>query len=190
MFLLSRPTDVQIAKFLQARVNDDFSYPEVGLTRENAAPTGYNIDHNRQLLGSGDVAFQRAKQAICEWEMFDFPWARLCYPDTPIEVGRNVAVAIEHFGFYSLNASRIVYTLDEPTLFGFAYGTLSEHGEIGEERFTVKMHTTGEIWYDLYAFSRPNSTLARIGYALARHLQKRFAADSKAAMLEAVRGLR
>ena len=87
--------------------------------------------------------------------MFDFPWVRLCYPDTPIEAGRNIAVAIEHLGFYSLNATRIVYTIDEAARFGFAYGTLSEHGEIGEERFSVEQLPSGEVWYDLYAFSRP-----------------------------------
>jgi len=122
--------------------------------------------------------------------MFDFPWVRLCYPDTPIEVGRTVAIAIEHFGFYSLNAARIVYTIDEPARSGFVYGTLSEHGEIGEERFSVEHLASGEVWYELYAFSRPGSLLARLGYPLARHLQKRFATDSKAAMLDAVAGLR
>jgi len=181
---------MQIREFLADLEDDRFSYPEVGATRNAAAPPGYNIDHNRQSLGSGDEIFQRAKQAIREWKMFDFPWVRVCYPDTPIEVGRNVAVAIEHFGFYSLNATRIVYTIDEANRFGFAYGTLSEHGEIGEERFSVEQLSSGDVWYDLFAFSRPASLLARLGYPLSRHLQKQFAADSKAAMLEAVAGLR
>jgi uncharacterized protein (UPF0548 family) len=190
MFLLSRPDEERIAEFLRARQSDHFSYSEAGATSDAAPTPGYNVDHNRQLLGDGNQVFERAKQAIREWKMFDFPWVRLCYPDTPIEVGRTLAVAIEHFGFYSLNATRIVYTIDEPKRFGFAYGTLPEHGEIGEERFSVEMLPGGEVWYDLYAFSRPASVLARLGYPLARHLQKRFGADSKAAMLEAVAGLR
>ena len=190
MFLLSLPNEERIAEFLRARESDHFSYPEVGATRNAAPPIGYNVDHNGQLLGSGEEVFERAKQAIRQWKMFDFPWVRLCYPDTPIEVGCTLAIVIEHFGFYSLNGTRIVYTIDEAMRFGFAYGTLSEHGEIGEERFSVEHLSSGEVWYDLYAFSRPGSLLARIGYPLARSLQKRFAADSKAAMLEAVAGLR
>jgi uncharacterized protein (UPF0548 family) len=190
MFLLLRPNEKQIEGFLRARENDHFSYPEVGATSGTSAPSGYNVDHNRQLLGRSDEDFERAKQAIRQWKMFDFPWVRLCYPNTPIEVGRTLAVAIKHFGFYSLNATRVVYTLDEESRFGFAYGTLSEHGEIGEERFSVEMLPNGDVWYDLYAFSRPCSLLAKIGYPLARHLQKRFAGYSKAAMLEAVAGLR
>jgi uncharacterized protein (UPF0548 family) len=190
MFLLSRPNEKQIEEFLRARENDHFSYPEVRATRGTSAPPDYNVDHNRQILGHGNEDFERAKQTIRQWKMFDFPWVKLCYPDTPIEVGRTLAVAIKHFGFFSLNATRIVYTIDEQSRFGFAYGTLSEHGETGEERFSVELHSSGEVWYDLYAFSRPASIFARIGYPLARHLQKRFAADSKAAVLEAVAGLR
>jgi uncharacterized protein (UPF0548 family) len=119
--------------------------------------------------------------------MFAFDWVGLFHNDTPIEVGRTVAIMVRHFGFYSLNGARIVYTLDEPGRFGFAYGTLTEHGEIGEERFSVEYDAaTGEVWYDLYAFSRPASMLAKLGYPLSRHLQKAFARDSKIAMLAAV----
>jgi uncharacterized protein (UPF0548 family) len=39
------------------------------------------------------------------------------------------------------------------------------------------------VFYDLYAFSRPNQLLAKLGYPLARHLQHRFARDSLQAMV-------
>jgi hypothetical protein len=45
---------------------------------------------------------------------------------------------------------------------------------------------TQEVWYDILAFSRPNQFLVRLGYPVARGLQKKFAADSKRAMLNAV----
>jgi uncharacterized protein (UPF0548 family) len=44
----------------------------------------------------------------------------------------------------------------------------------------------GAVWYDILAFSRPRQLLARLGYPLARRLQKRFARDSAAAMQRAV----
>jgi len=100
-----------------------------------------------------------------------------------------VAILIRHFGFYSLNAAQIVYVIDEPQQFGFAYayGTLAEHGESGEERFSVDFDDeTGEVSYDLFAFSKPNHFLAKLGYPLVRNLQKQFAEDSKAAMLRAI----
>jgi len=123
------------------------------------------------------------------WKMFDMPWIELCWPDTPIEPGATVAVLVSHLGFWSLNACRIVYVIGEhgaSEKYGFAYGTLPEHGERGEERFTVESNSDGTVSYDLYAISRPG-TSARLAYPYTRALQKRFARDSKAAMQTAVR---
>lgn len=189
MFLLVRPGGDVVLKFLSARREDEFSYAELGATN-GPAPDGYIVDHNRILLGIGADVFERAKAAVIEWKMFDLEWVELFRQDTSIEVGQTVAILVQHFGFYSLNAARIVYTIDEQAepRFGFAYGTLKEHGEIGEERFLVEMSMeTGEVWYDLYAFSRPGALLAMIGYPLSRYLQKAFARDSKQAMLAACR---
>jgi uncharacterized protein (UPF0548 family) len=122
--------------------------------------------------------------------MFNIPWLRLCYPTAPIRVGTDVAVLVHHVGFFSLNACRIVYLVENDAgieSFGFAYGTLEEHAESGEERFTVEWKRDEDrVLYDILAFSRPRQMLARIGYPLSRLLQKRFAEGSKAAMLEAV----
>ena len=55
-----------------------------------------------------------------------------------------------------MNACRIVYVIDEQgssERYGFAYGTLPDHMERGEERFTVEFDTDDQtVWYDLYAF--------------------------------------
>lgn len=192
LFTFRNPTNSRIAAFLAASKDTAFSYPSVGASLHEGDPgidlDGYNIDHNQVVIGCGERDFERAKQAIREWKMFDMPWVELCWPDTPIEEGRTVAILIRHFGFYSLNAARIVYTIDEPDRFGFAYGTLEDHGESGEERFSVRFdRESGVVAYDLSAFSRPNHLLTRLGYPLTRILQKAFAADSKAAMLRAVK---
>ena len=186
MFLLTRPDAAQIDEFLRARETDSFSYPEVGATR-GRPPAGYVVDHNRVLLGRGKAGFDRAKQAVREWKMFDVPGLELFYPDTPIEPGRNVAPLARHLGFYSLNSCRIVYVIDEPDRFGFAYGTLPEHAESGEERFTVEFHPdSGEVWYDVFAFSRPGNLLVTLGYPYGRYRQKKFGEGSKAAMKRSV----
>lgn len=189
MFLITKPTPDEVDYFLEDRRSEGFSYPEVGATK-TGAPSGYVVDHNRVQLGSGISDYERAKSAIRQWKMFALDWVELCYEDTPIEVGQTVGILVTHFGFYSLNAARIVYTIDESAeidRFGFAYGTLAEHAEIGEERFSVEFHhNNAEVWYDLFAFSKPGSLLARIGYPLSRHLQRSFASDSKKAMLKAM----
>jgi uncharacterized protein (UPF0548 family) len=188
MFYASRPIRNSIDAFLAAQQNQKFSYEEVGASRHEA-PKGYTADHNRVQLGRGADTFERAKRAIQCWKMFEMAWISLCWPDTPIVPGANVAVVVSHLGFWSMNACRIVYLIEEHgslEKYGFAYGTLPEHGELGEERFTVEFHPDDQsVWYDLYAFSRPTA-LARLAYPFTRRLQKRFARDSKSAMLKAV----
>jgi uncharacterized protein (UPF0548 family) len=88
-----------------------------------------------------------------------------------------------------MNACRIVYLVEENSAhekYGFAYGTLSEHAERGEERFTVEWNKQDDsVWYDIFAISKPGP-LAKLAYPYARRLQKRFAEDSKKAMRRAV----
>ena len=132
-----------------------------------------------------------AKEALQQWKIFDLSWLRLFWPSTPIVVGETVAVLASFANLYWLNACRIVYAIDEASpmrRYGFAYGTLDDHAEMGEERFTVEWHAdTDEVWYDILAFSRPHQLLPRVGRGFARRLQKRFASDSMAAMMRAVK---
>jgi len=187
VFSLTPPSDSDIRRFISKAKDTGFSYPEVGASA-TTAPAGYNVDHNRVRLGRGDGTWQRAVEAIRAWRMFSMPWVSVHWPNAPIQVGTDVAVSMHHFGFYSLNACRIVYVVDEEgpiERFGFAYGTLGEHAESGEERFTVEWNREDDsVWYDILAFSRPRQTLARLGYPLSRLLQKKFAQGSKLAMLQ------
>jgi uncharacterized protein (UPF0548 family) len=187
VFSLTAPSVSDIRRFISKVKDKGFSYTEVGASA-TTAPAGYNVDHNRVRLGRGDGTWQRAVEAIRAWRMFSMPWVSLHWPSAPIQVGTDVAVSIHHFGFYSLNACRIVYVVDEEgpiERFGFAYGTLGEHAESGEERFTVEWNREDDsVWYDILAFSRPRQMLARLGYPLSRSLQKKFARGSKLAMLQ------
>jgi len=191
MFLLREPSASVIESFLAAGRRQPFSYPEVGASR-GAAPAGYNVDHNRVLLGSGEEAFARAVSAVRSWQMFDLGWCRLYPRGAPVEAGTTVAVLVRHFGFWSLNACRIVYLLEERGLlqrYGFAYGTVAGHAEIGEERFSVEWDKGDRsVWYDLYAFSRPGHLMAKAAYPVSRALQRRFAKGSKEAMVRAMNG--
>jgi uncharacterized protein (UPF0548 family) len=188
MFSLSKPSPDIIHAFLAAQKAQQFSYGHVGASR-TTAPDGYVVDHNRVQLGVGSAVFERAKHALRQWKMFEMSWLELCWPNVPIVAGSTVAVVLQHLRFWSLNACRIVYTIEEREaieMYGFAYGTLPDHAEMGEERFTVEFHANDEtVWYDIYALSRPRP-LARLAYPFTRALQKRFASDSKRAMQRAV----
>jgi uncharacterized protein (UPF0548 family) len=189
MLLFRRPTAFRIQQFLETQVALSFSYPHVGATA-GSPPAGYNVDHTRVLLGSGPDVFARAATALRQWQHFRLGWVELHSLDTAIEPGKAVAVLAHVCGVWFLNACRIVYVVEEQepvTRFGFAYGTLPEHAESGEECFTVEWQRPEDsVWYNILAFSRPNQLLSRLGYPAVRRLQKRFARDSAAAMRRAV----
>jgi uncharacterized protein (UPF0548 family) len=182
MLRIRRPGPERVRDFVAGQRERPFSYEGVGCTRDERRPERFAIDHNRQLLGTGAAAFERAKQAVRAWRMFPAPWTAIEPDDAPIETGTTVAVHVRVLGLWWLNATRIVYTIDEPRKFGFAYGTLPGHAELGEERFVVEHLADDTVWYDVLAYSRPRHLLARLAYPLARHFQKRFGRESKAAM--------
>ena len=189
MFLASKPSAKFVKEFIAAQKDLPFTYAEVGATRDQL-PAGYTHDHNSIVLGKGRVVFQRAVSALRSWRQFDLGWVEIVPPDLPIKVGAVGAVRAHTFGVWSLSATRIVYVvneLDNVSRFGFAYGTLPDHVESGEERFLVEWYqTTDEVKYDILAFSKPRHRLVRLGSPLARHLQKRFARESLLKMLSCV----
>ena len=188
MFLARQPSVETIRKFISSQHDLPFSYPEVGATRSDEKPPGYNVDHNRVRLGDGEEVYLRAVAALRNWKQFDLGWVTIVPPKTPVEVGRIVAIQARTFGFWSLSAARIVYVIDEEApvkRFGFAYGTLPNHVECGEERFTIERREDNSVWYDIYAFSHPQHPLVRLGFLVARKLQKRFVRDSLAVMVRA-----
>jgi uncharacterized protein (UPF0548 family) len=200
MFLLKQPSEERIRQFISLQREQPFSYPEVGASRHGEVERveGYTIDHNRIKLGVGQRTFERTVAALRSWKHFDLGWVRIVPPEATVEVGATVAVLARPFALWSLNACRIVYVIDDDDTamnadngttvrrFGFAYGTLRDHAERGEERFTIEWRSNDDsVWYDILAFSRPN-LLAKLGYPITRRLQKKFAHDSLAAMVKAV----
>ncbi len=185
MFLIRRPSSETIEQFISSQRDLSFTYDQVGATRTQP-PAGYTVDHNRIRLGEGEETYGRGIAALRSWTHFDLGWVRIVPPGTTVEAGMTVAVEAKTFGFWSLSACRIVYVIDEKgplKKFGFAYGTLRDHVECGEERFTVERREDDSVWYDIYAFSRPHHPIVRLAFPLARMLQKRFARDSLAAMV-------
>ena len=183
MFLARQPSAETIRHFISSQHDLPFSYREVGATRGEETPPGYKIDHNRLRLGDGEAVYLRAVAALRNWKQFDLGWVTIVPARTPVEVGRIVAVQASTFGFWSLSAARIVYIIEDEgpvRRFGFAYGTLPNHVECGEERFMIEWLEDNSVWYDIYAFSHPEHPLVRLAFPIARKLQKRFAKESLA----------
>lgn len=188
MILLHCPTAEQINDFRAAQAALDFTYAGIGCTA-GTPPAGYVVDETRTELGGGASTFRAGCEAIRRWEPFRLKWVQTFPPDLPVRKGEVVAIMAHVGPFWWLNAARVVYVLSEDgpvRRFGFAYGTLPDHVESGEERFLVEWNRHDDsVWYTLRAFSRPRHWLARLGYPLTRRGQRRFARDSADAMRRA-----
>ena len=184
MISLFMPSDTQIKVFLDRQRIQSITYGDAGFT-QRSCPLEFDRDHNRIELGRGLDVFRRACDAISQWRMFPKEWTAI-RPETPrLEVGSDIAMLAHLFGVWWWNACRIMYLVDDleqTRTFGFAYGTLPSHVEMGEERFMVELDNEGVVWYDILAYSRPRHPLVRLMYPLARKMQRRFVRDSQSAM--------
>jgi uncharacterized protein (UPF0548 family) len=182
---LRKPAAARITAFIERQRELPFSYAEVGATA-GAPPRGYDCDDHRVCLGTGAGVFHAARAALRQWRQFPLGWTAIAPAQTPLVAGQTVAMLVRALGVWWLNACRVVYVFDEdwPTRrFGFAYGTLAAHVERGEERFSVEWDDDDRVWYEIRAFSRPRYWLARVGYPLARRMQRRFVRESQASMI-------
>jgi uncharacterized protein (UPF0548 family) len=197
MIVLREPTDVQLRAYLARQSEQDFSYDCIRCTRDGpVARQGWKFDSHRVLLGHGREVFQRGSQAIDAWQMFPSEMTRVVGCDKPRE--RLDVVVVYRSAIFLMRLimpARIVYTIDDAAddsacavgRYGFAYGTLPDHPERGEERFTIEWdRSTDAVYYSLVAVSQPAHWIARAGYPYARLEQSRFRRLSGLAMQAAV----
>ena len=94
--------------------------------------------------------------------------------DAAIEVGSVVALALPVMGIWVTAACRVVWVVDEPDAFGFAYGTLPHHPESGEESFVVRRRPDGSV-VEIVAVSKPQSILTKLAGPIGAYIQRRTA---------------
>jgi uncharacterized protein (UPF0548 family) len=189
MFFAVRPSGDRIQRFLRESKDLPLSYGPIGLARASSDPR-FCRDASTVVLGRGEAVFDAAWAALQKWRQFNFGWVALFANGPSTEIGTTVAVLIRHLGFWSLNGGRILYTLQDgerERRRGYAYGTLTNHAERGEEIFEVSMNrASGEVAYTIRAASRPRAAIVWCGYPVARVLQHRFRRASMAAMQSAI----
>ena len=189
MFLIRRPALAAIDRFLRDSQDLPLSYGPIGLVKD--VPVDRRFDEQVVAVGRGADDFERARAALMAWKQFDIGWVDLFPRQAPVAIGTVVAVVIRHLGFWSMHGCRVLYQVDDGVAsrrVGFAYGTLTNHAESGEELFEVFLDpATGVVHYRIRAVSWPQSTLARVGEPWVRVLQARFRRDSAAALVRAIR---
>ncbi len=149
-----------------------FSYDEVGATRGDL-PKGY-VPMRRELhIGQGQEFFELARTALFGWHVHRAAGPKII-PSSLQVAEDTVALVRIGVGPLALKAPvRVVYVVDEPGRAGFAYGTLPGHPEQGEESFLISMDGAERVRFDIVAFSRPGTRLARSSGSLGRAVQER-----------------
>ncbi|MGW1027509.1 DUF1990 family protein [Streptomyces sp. NPDC002577] len=148
-----------------------FTYEHVGATREGRCPTGFHPLRVRTRVGAGADVFRTAARAVLSWQMHRAVGVSIDAAAETARAGADVTVGL---GWIEAPC-RVVWTVEEENLAGFAYGTLAGHPECGEEAFLVERTADGAVWLTVTAFSRPVKWWVRAGGPLVRVLQRAYA---------------
>ena len=133
------------------------------------APPGYNPLNRFVTLTRRD--FDVVARDLFEWRMHSRAGLQVQPSEIPLRQG---TVVLMRWGLGALSVkipSRVLAVIDEPRRKGFTYGTLPGHPEAGEERFTLEQLEDGTISFTISAYSRPASTLAKLGGPISRAAQ-------------------
>jgi uncharacterized protein (UPF0548 family) len=176
VFVIGRPSEDRLRALLDDVAGTPLTYPDEGATADGEAglPGGYAHMSARRAVGRGAADFAAAREAVRTWQLHRRQGFRVLPDDPPIARGTEVLVTMPLPGpVHALAACRVVWVVDEPRRFGFAYGTLDVHPASGEESFVVEHDETGEVTGHVTAFSRPHHPLMRLGGPVARRQQAR-----------------
>jgi uncharacterized protein (UPF0548 family) len=171
MFSVRPPSAADLARVAADQARCDLSYAEHGAT-EGPMPPGYHHDQWQADLGSYDPArFERLAVALGAWQAQRGAGLTI-FPDKPVSPRLTIAFSVRVAATYVTAAVRVVCVTAEPDRAGFAYGTLPQHPEQGEEAFHV-VRDGERILFRITAFSRPRHPLARLGAPVSRIVQAR-----------------
>eukprot|EP01117_Protostelium_nocturnum_P014271 TRINITY_DN5425_c0_g1_i1.p1 TRINITY_DN5425_c0_g1~~TRINITY_DN5425_c0_g1_i1.p1 ORF type:complete len:218 (+),score=80.49 TRINITY_DN5425_c0_g1_i1:170-823(+) len=197
MLYISKPNEEEVNRVLLEQKSKEFSYSPVGGSRDHRNReeflrdpkySSFNVDSHRIALGKGEEIFERAKLGLKGWKQFELGWVHLYYPDSPLQPGTDVCILAKS-GAWNLSCCRVIYVFDEEIpesnlkRFGFAYGTLEQHVEKGEGRFTIEYNVNNQlVTFEILSYASHNTWFTRIVSPVARYIQDLFAKESLKAL--------
>ena len=127
---------------------------------------------HQRTIGSGQDAFRAAVSGLQAWAPQRGIGGRIHPADTPVELGATVLIVLPVGPVAILAPNRIVAVIDEPGVFGFAYGTLAGHPESGEESFLVRWGEDGRVAASVSVDARPDNLPGRVAAPAISALQR------------------
>ena len=170
---LTKPSVGDLTRLLAKAKAADLSYPEDSATRDSQLPAGYRLDRYERQLNSDETVFERAVEALRGWKAHVGAGVEIVPDDARVTVGETVLLVIKTAGFWAAGPCRVVYVVDDPNRFSFAYGTLPGHPEQGEAAMIVERNEIGGVVFRIVSFSRTVDPLARLGSPVTRLIQRR-----------------
>jgi uncharacterized protein (UPF0548 family) len=147
-----------------------FTYPEVGATA-GMLPSGYQYLVASRIVGTGQALFDECAETVLNWGIQSGAGLKVANPGRVLAGGEN-RLGLFWGPFKTWANCRVVYVVEEPNRKGFAYGTIPGHPESGEESFIVSLMPSGDVVFEIRAFSKPARWFARLGGPAIRLLQQ------------------
>jgi uncharacterized protein (UPF0548 family) len=147
------------------------SYAEVGATRYDELPSGYRHVRRQVRLGTGERVFRAVGDAVLGFDLQRRVGLR---PVASAPRAAEGVVVTTRLGLGPLALPlpcQVIWLREDDEQIGFGYGTLTGHGEAGEEAFVVHRDPDGVVWLDIRAFSRPALWFARLAGPIATAMQ-------------------
>jgi len=158
---LGRPSNAQLDALIARKAGLAVSYDFVGSTLHPDQWPGRTQYTKSRDLGSGVEAFEAGVGGLRSWACHGGIDAEIYPADAPIEEGTTLLVILAVGPMRIIVPDRIVAVIDEPDRFGFAYGTLPGHQEVGEESYLVERHGDGRVTATIAVDARAATKAAR-----------------------------
>ena len=146
-----------------------FTYATVGGTQVGQSDPGYEVFTRAARIAG--PSFDEACERLMTWQVHERAGLRVA---SSAARASHDAVVVMRLGPGPLSLTipcRVVSAIEEADRVGFAYGTLPGHPESGEEQFLIERNGD-EVRFQIHAFSRPSSHLARLAGPLGRQFQR------------------
>lgn len=147
----------------------ELTYPDVGATREGPLPAGWRHVRHRVRLPAG--SFPSAGRAVLGWRLHRAAGIRIDADAPRAAPGVRVVSRIGLGPLRLAAPCAVVWAVDDDRRAGFGYGTLPGHPARGEEAFVVTRDDSGEVWFEVRAFSRPDRWYMRAAGPVGRAFQ-------------------
>ena len=145
------------------------SYEQIGISLSGGPlPRGWGRSEGAAQLGSGEAVWQAARESLRDWSAHRGARVTVEPERAPLVEGTVVAVTAGIPLLAIVGVCRIVRVIDEADRFGFAYGTVPPHPEVGEESFLLTRDAAGAVTFTVRSVSRAVALPARLAPPIAR----------------------